>query len=94
LETGQTTAAEVAEELGPELLGLTVTDHHVAEDLTVPVTSNAGSGHDGLGNHPAVDPGVAVGRAEKHVRERLLVQRSGAPGRDLGGELAADPGDV
>lgn len=93
LDTGQAAATQVAEELGPELLGLAV-PHGAAEHLAVAIGADAGGDHDRLGHDPAVDPRLAVGRVEEDVGERLLVQWPGAPGRDLGVELGADPGDL
>jgi hypothetical protein len=56
-DTGQAAAAQVAEELGPELLGFAVPDR-AAEDFAVAVGAGAGGDHDRLGHDPAVDPAL------------------------------------
>lgn len=93
LDTGQAATAKVTEELGPELLGLTVADL-AAEDFTVPVRAHAGGDHDGLGHDSAVDPGLAVGRVEEDVGELDVVEWPGAERADRLVESGADPGDL
>ena len=57
------------QERGPERAVLGVADVE-AEHLPVPVGADRGGHHDGLGDDPAVDAGLAVGGVEEHVRVR------------------------
>src|SRR3712207_7575092 len=41
-----------------------------AQHFPVPVGGDAGGDDDGLGDHPAVDPGLAVGGIQKDVGDR------------------------
>ena len=43
-----------------------------AQHLPVPVGGHPGGDHHRLGHHPAIDPGLAVGRVEEHVGETLF----------------------
>ena len=74
LDPAQAARVQAAQELGPEHLGLAVADRG-PEHLAAPVGADAGGDHDGLGDHPPADPGLAVGRVEEHVREVGVVQR-------------------
>jgi hypothetical protein len=64
-----------------------------AQDLAVPVRRDSGRDHDGLGDDPVIDPGMAIGRVQEHVRERLPGQRAVPEHRDFGVEVGADPAD-
>ncbi len=48
----------------------------------------------GLGDHPPVDPGLAVGGVQEHVGERLLGQAPVAERGHLGVEVGADSTDL
>jgi hypothetical protein len=65
-----------------------------AEHLAVAVAAHPGGDHDGLGDHPAVDPGLAVGRVHEHIREALAGQGSVPERANLAVEVGADPGDL
>jgi hypothetical protein len=93
LGAAQPAGLEGAQERGPEGAVLAVADR-AAEHLPVPVGGHAGGDDDGLGDHPPVDPGLAVGRVEKHVGERGLGQRAVAEGGHFLVEVGADPGDL
>ena len=64
------------------------------EDLTAAVGGDAGGDHHRLGHHPAVDPGLAVGRVEEHVRVGDVGQGPVPERADLLVEVRADPGDL
>jgi hypothetical protein len=82
LHPAKPTRLQAAEELGPEGTVLAVADRE-AEDLAAAVTAHPG-GHDHrLGDHPAVDPCLAVGRVHEHVREDLAGQGAIPERRDL-----------
>ncbi len=90
LDPAQAAVAQVAQELGPERLGLAVPDL-AAQHFPSAVGADAGGDHDRLGDHPTVEADLAVGRVQEHVGEGLLLERPAAPGRDLAVELGADP---
>ena len=75
---------------GPERAVLAVADVE-AEDLTVAVGAYRGGDHHGLGDHPPVDPGLAVRRVQEHVRVGVGLQRAVAERGDLLVEVGADP---
>jgi len=91
LGAGEPAGLEGAQESGPEGAVLGVADGE-AEHLAVPVGGDPGGDHDGLGDHPPVHPGLAVGGVEEHVRESLLGQRAVGERADLGVQVGADPG--
>jgi hypothetical protein len=66
LGAAQPTGLERAQERRPEGAVLGVADGE-AEHLAVPVGRDPGSDYDRLGDHPAVDPGLAVGGSQEHV---------------------------
>jgi hypothetical protein len=83
------TGLQAAQELGPERPVLAVADGE-AQHLTAAVTTHPG-GHDHrLGDHPAVDPGLAVGGVEEHIREALAGQRAIPERRHLLVQISAD----
>ncbi len=86
-------ALRVAQERSPEGAVLRIADGE-AEHLPVAVGGYPGGDHHGLGDHPAVDPRLAVGRVEEHVRERLVGQRPVGERTDLGVQIGADPADL
>ena len=65
-----------------------------AEDLTPAVGGDAGGDHHRLGDHPAVDPGLAVGGVEEHIGVGDLGQRPVPERADLLIEVRTDPGDL
>jgi hypothetical protein len=91
LHSGEASSLERAEELGPEGAVLAVT-HGEPEDLAAAVATHAGGDHDGLGDGPPVDSGLAVGGVHEHVGEGLAGQRAVAEGADLGVQVGADAG--
>jgi hypothetical protein len=54
-----------------------------AKESTSRRPSPHGGGHDGLGDDPLVDSGIAVGRIDKHDRELLAGQRAVGERTDL-----------
>ena len=68
LHPTQAAGFEAAQERGPERAVLAVADGE-PEDLAPAVGAHAGGDHDGLGHHPVVDPGLAVGGVEEHIRK-------------------------
>jgi len=90
LKAAQATVLELAQQLGPEGFGLAVSDL-AAQDFPSAVGTHPSGDHDGLRHDPLVKPDLAVGRIEEHIRERDVVKGPGAPRRDVGVELSADP---
>jgi hypothetical protein len=93
LGAGQPAGLERAQERGPERPVLGVADGE-AEHLPMPVGGHAGGDHHRLGDHPAVDPRLAVGGIQEQVGKRGLGQAAVAEGGGLGVEVGADPGDL
>ncbi len=62
-----------------------------AEYLPPPVGAHPGGHHHGLGDHPTVDPGLAVSRVEEHVRVGRVGEAAVAEHGDLGVQVRADP---
>jgi hypothetical protein len=93
LHPSQSANLQAAQERGPEGPVLAVADPK-AEDLAAAIAAHPG-GHDhGLGDHPAVDPGLAVGRIDEHIGEALTGQGSVPEGANLGVQVGADPADL
>ena len=92
LHPAEPTRFEAAQERGPERAVLAVADRE-AEDLPPPVGAHAGGHHHRLRDDPAVDPGLAIGGVEEHVRERLPGQRPVPKGAYFGVQIGADPAD-
>ena len=69
LHPAQPAGLQRAQERGPERAVLGVADGE-PEHLPPAVGADPGGHHDGLGDHPPVDPGLAVGGVEEHVGER------------------------
>ena len=86
----QAAGLQRAQERGPERAVLGVADVE-AEDLTPPVGADPGGDHHGLGHDPPIDPGLAVGGVEEHVRERGVGQRPVPERADLLVQVSADP---
>jgi hypothetical protein len=61
------------------------------EDLAPPISADSGGDHDRLGHDAVVDPGLAIGGIEEHVREGLLGQATVAKRAHLGVQVGADP---
>jgi hypothetical protein len=61
--------------------------------VPVPVGGHPGGDHHRLRDHPPVDPGLAVGGVEEHVRERLPGQRPIPERTDFLVEVGAAPAD-
>ena len=57
----------------------------------MPVGGHPGGDHHRLGDHSPVDPGLAVGGVEEHVRKLLVGQRPVPEGGDILVEVGADP---
>jgi hypothetical protein len=91
--TGQTAFAQVTQELGPEHFGLTVTDHD-AQHLSTAVLGDPGSDHHSPGDNLVLDPRLAVGRVQIHVREPDVIKESGAERGQLSVQVLADPRDL
>jgi hypothetical protein len=89
-DPAQAAGLQRAEERGPERAVLAVSDVH-AEDFPVAVGPDADGDHDGLGDDLVVDPGLAVGRVEEHVRVGRGGERTAAEGGDLVIQIGADP---
>jgi hypothetical protein len=87
------TGLQAAQERRPKGAVLAVADGK-AEDLAAPIRAHPGGHHDGLGDHPAVDAGFAVGRVDEDVGEDLAGQRPVLEGTDLGVQVGADPADL
>ena len=90
LDTVQAAVTQLAQELGPERLGLAVTGG-AAQHFPSAVGTDAGGDDDSLGHHPAGQADLAVRRVQEHVGEREAVQAAGTPERDLGVKLRAEP---
>jgi len=73
LHPGQPACLQAAQEGGPEGPILRIADGE-AQHLAAAVTTHPGGDHDGLGDHPAVDPGLAVGGVDEHIGEALAGQ--------------------
>jgi hypothetical protein len=86
LRISQAARLQREQERGPERPVLAVADRE-PQNLTVA----AGGDHDGLGDHPPVDPGLAVGRVQEHIRERQVAQRPVPEGGELLVQVRADP---
>ena len=84
---------ERPQERGPEGPVLAVADGE-AEDLAAAVGAHSGGDHHGLGDHPAVDPSLAVGGVHEHIGEALPGQRAVLDGADLAVQVGADPADL
>jgi hypothetical protein len=91
LHPGQAAGSQRAQERGRERAVLAVPDVE-PQDLAVPVCRHAGGDHDGLGDDPVVDPGLAVGGVEEDVGERHARQGPVSERGDLGVQVGADPG--
>ncbi len=79
----QAAGLQAAQERGPERAVLAVTDVE-PEDLPPPVGGHAGGDHHGLGHDSSIDPGLAVGGVEEHIRERGVGQRPVPERADFG----------
>ena len=90
LHPGQAAGLQRSQERGPERAVLAVADVE-AEHLAAAVGGDAGRDHDGLGHHPVIDAGLAVGGVEEHVGERGVGQRPVPERGDLDIEFGADP---
>jgi hypothetical protein len=75
LHPAQPTGLERPEERGPERTVFGVADRE-AEDLAAAIPAHPSGDYHGLGDHPAVDPGLAVGGIHEHIREALAGQRA------------------
>ncbi len=93
LGAGQAAGLERAQECGPEGAVFGVADGE-AEHFAVAVGGHAGGDDDGLRDHPAVDPGLAVGGVQEHVGKRLVGQRAVPERGDFGVQVGADPGHL
>ena len=93
LHPGQPTGLQAAQELGPEGAVLGVADGE-AEDLAAAVTAHPGGDHHGLGGHPAIGSGLAVGGVHDHIREHLTGQRPIPEDGHLAVEVGADAADL
>jgi hypothetical protein len=89
LHPGQPTGLERPQERGPERAVLAVA-HPKAEDFAAAITTHPGGHHYGLGDDPAVDPGLAVGGIQEHIREGLAGQGAVPEGADFGVQVGAD----
>jgi hypothetical protein len=65
---------ERSQERRPEGPVLAVTNVQ-AEHLAAAVAADPGGHHHRLGDHPTVDPGLAIGGVHEHIREDLAGQR-------------------
>ena len=93
LHPSQPAGLQAAQEGGPEGAVLAVADGE-AQDLAAAIPAHASGDHHGLGDHPAVDPGLAVGGVHEHIGEALAGQRAVPERRDLLVEVSADAGDL
>jgi hypothetical protein len=90
LHPTQPASFEAAQELCPERAVLAVA-HGEAEHFAPAISPDAGGDHHRLRHHAVVDPGLAVGGIQEHVRERLVGQAAVAERAHLGVEIRADP---
>jgi hypothetical protein len=90
LHPAQTSRLQAAEERGPERAVLRVADGE-SEHFAPAIGPDAGGDHHCLRYDAVVDPGLAVGGVEEHVRKRLIDEGSVAEGADLGVQVGADP---
>jgi hypothetical protein len=93
LHSSQPPGLQRRQERRPERPILAVA-HAEAKHLPPTITSHARGHHHGLGDHTAVDPGLAVGGVQKHVREHLAGQRPIPKRANLGVQVGADAGDL
>jgi hypothetical protein len=89
LHPAKPTGLQAAQECRPEGAVLAVT-HQEAEDLAAAIPTHPGGHHHGLGDDPAVDPGLAVGGVHEDIGERLTGQRSIPKRRHLSVQVGAD----
>jgi hypothetical protein len=93
LHTLEPAGLQAPQERGPGGTILAVA-HPKAEDLAAAIPAHPG-GHDhGLGDDPPVDPGLAVGGVQEHIREGLTGQGTVPEGRHLVVEVGADAADL
>jgi hypothetical protein len=90
LHPAKPTGLQAAQERRPERAVLAVPDGE-AQHLAAAVAAHPGGDHHRLGDHPAVDPGLAVGGVHEHIGEALAGQRAVPKGADLGIQVGADP---
>jgi hypothetical protein len=88
LHPGQPAGLQAAEELGPEGTVLAVADVQ-AQPLPAAVAAHPGGDHHGLGDHPAVDAGLAVGRVHEHIRKDLAGEGTVPEGANLAVQVGA-----
>jgi hypothetical protein len=93
LPPGQAAGLMRAQELGPEATVLGVANGE-AEDLAAAVAAHPGRDDHGLGGHPAVDAGLAVGGVHEHLREGPAGQKAVPEGRHLMVEVGTYPRDL
>ena len=93
LHPGQATGLQRAQERGPKRPVLRIADLE-PEQFTAPVSSHTSGDHHRLGDHPAVDPGLAVGGVEEHIGVGDLGQRPVPERADLLIEVRTDPRDL
>jgi hypothetical protein len=89
----QAAGAQRAQELGPKCAGLAVTDRE-SQHLTASLGRDAGGDHHRLGGDAVVQPGLAVGGVQEHVREDGVVQGALRERVDFLVQLGTDPRDL
>ena len=90
MDPGESAGLQRPRERGPERAVLAVADVE-PEDFTATVGGHPSGDHDSLGDHPAVDPGLAVGGVEEHIGVGDLGQGTVAERADLLVEIRTDP---
>jgi hypothetical protein len=89
LHSAQASVFEVTEELGPECFVLGIADVD-AEDFTVPIGSESGGDHHGLGDNLMMFADMQVGGIQPDVDERLMIQATFPQYSHVGVDLFAD----
>ena len=86
----QTPLAQGPQKGGPKVRGLSVADSH-AQDFPTSLGRGTGGDHQGLTDHPVVDPDIHVGGVDEHVGEPGVVQRVGEELTHCLVDVLADP---
>ena len=90
---GQAALFQGPQKRRPKRAVLAVTDVE-AEDFAAPVGGHPGGDHHRLRHHPVIDPGLAIGGVEEHIREPLVGQGPIPERGDLGVQVGSDPRDL
>ena len=82
--------AQGPQEGGPKVRGLGVADSH-AQNLATSLGRDPGGDHQGLGDHPVVDPDIHIGGVHEQVGEPGVLQWAGEELTHRLVDVLADP---